>query len=198
MVAALAIPDLRPLPWRKRSLVTARDSRSFDRENALHAVAPLSRTKPLMSFRLDPQQFEKQEASFFVDTQMMLRLRPGAKDFALIDVRGKKREEVTLRVGDSAPGIAVSEPSFRSDVGWGAQYSATVTIDHGVPAGRYFIPILAIVGSDTATTALVVDVIPVIAAPISTPRVDRELSGPLRRIIGFKDAETRGFVRRFA
>ena len=115
--------------------------------------------KPLISVTLDPHQFEQQQASFFVDTQTMLRMRPGTSDFALIDVRGKKHEEVALRTGESPPGIDTSEPKYASDGGWAAQYSVKVTIEPGASAGRHFIPILATVGSETASTALVVDVI---------------------------------------
>lgn len=116
--------------------------------------------QPLISVTLDPTQFEA-APPFFVDSQEILRLRAGEeRGFLAIDVYGKKREDVSVRVGDPVPGITVTGPAFRGDVGWAAQYGGFLKVDSNVMPARYFVPILAASGSETSQTALVVDVVP--------------------------------------
>jgi hypothetical protein len=117
--------------------------------------------EPLMWVTLDPAQFEP--APFFVDSQLMLRLRAGeSSTFGMIDVYGKKGEEVSVRPSDTVPGISVTRLTFRDESPFlkAAQYDVEVKVDSTATPGRYFLPILATAGGETSQTAVVVDVVP--------------------------------------
>jgi len=112
----------------------------------------------LMHVSLDPVDFEPQPPSFHVTSQTMVRVAPGGSGAWTVDVHGKKYSEVTFRITGSEPGVVIGE-ARPSGLNGAAQARIKVEVDRAVKPGRYFIPITATVGTDTAATDLVIDVV---------------------------------------
>jgi len=89
----------------------------------------------------------------------MLRLSPGGWGSGLVDVPGKKLGQVEFRPGKIPSGMIVMLDSHGSPEVH-AQSSVMVEVSRGVKPGRYFIGLAATADGQTASTEMVVDVVP--------------------------------------
>jgi hypothetical protein len=101
---------------------------------------------------IDPRDFEQNHASFRPRVQKLVSVTPGESWRARVEVTNKKAQDVTIRTAGSVPGISVT-PLASAQL-------LDVAVARDVKPGRYFVPIVATYGSETATTELVVEVVP--------------------------------------
>jgi hypothetical protein len=101
---------------------------------------------------IDPKDFEQNHASFRLRVQKLVSVTPGESWRARVEVANKKVPDVNIRAAGSVPGISIT-PLANGQL-------LDVHVAQDVKPGRYFVPLVATSGSETATTELVVDVVP--------------------------------------